>query len=125
MESGEASPIVIFEKVALGRFSFLIAILQYAVFYTCSYSTEYQCLKLCTTSRQCQCTQIKEGKGTDFKGKKHIFCSLITHSVPPPPAPGRLPSPLPRQVFLPYHILHRHLLDLALQPGDDIQVHEG
>jgi len=33
---------VIFEKVALGRFSFLIAILQYAVFYTYSYSTEYQ-----------------------------------------------------------------------------------
>jgi hypothetical protein len=32
MESGEANPIVIFEKVALGRFSFLIAILQYAVF---------------------------------------------------------------------------------------------
>jgi hypothetical protein len=26
MESGEASPMVIFEKVALGRFSFLIAI---------------------------------------------------------------------------------------------------
>jgi hypothetical protein len=28
MLSGEARPIVIFEKVALGRFSFLIAILQ-------------------------------------------------------------------------------------------------
>jgi hypothetical protein len=27
MESGDASPMVIFEKVALGRFSFLIAIL--------------------------------------------------------------------------------------------------
>ena len=27
MESGEARPMVIFEKVALGRFSFLIAIL--------------------------------------------------------------------------------------------------
>jgi hypothetical protein len=32
MLSGEAKPIVIFEKVALGRFSFLIAILQYPVF---------------------------------------------------------------------------------------------
>jgi len=33
MLSGEAKPMVIFEKVALGRFSFLIAILQYAVFF--------------------------------------------------------------------------------------------
>jgi hypothetical protein len=32
MESGEAKPIVIFEKLALGRFSFLIAILQYEDF---------------------------------------------------------------------------------------------
>jgi len=33
---------VIFEKVALGRFSFLIAILQYAVFLFLDYPSENQ-----------------------------------------------------------------------------------
>jgi hypothetical protein len=39
---------VIFEKVALGRFSFLIAILQYEVFCFRCYPTEYQLLRLWT-----------------------------------------------------------------------------
>src|ERR1700691_5067061 len=45
MLSGEARPIVIFEKVALGRFSFLIAILQlcgFLYFLLSTYAIEYQ-----------------------------------------------------------------------------------
>ena len=34
------------------------------------------------------------------------------------------PSSCPIQVFLPDHILHRHMLDLALQPRNNVQIDE-
>src|SRR5579872_3530953 len=87
MLSGEARPIVIFEKVALGRFSFLIAILQYAVF-VLSNPLHIKRLARPAYARRatiqafvCFWDQIKEGKGTNFTRKKLFVRAPISLPV--------------------------------------------
>jgi hypothetical protein len=95
MLSGEAKPMVIFEKVALGRFSFLIAILQYAVFVS-SNPLHIKKLTHPAYARKvkielfvCFRDQIKEGKGTNLPPNKYNFSGLAALPADPEPPIAR------------------------------------